>query len=58
MLVPGDKGWQKGRLRIKVILEFCPDEPEIKEALEENFTQTNQKEQSLDDIRQKINQVN
>ncbi len=41
-----------------MILEFCPDEPEIKEALEENFTQTNQKEQSLDDIRQKINQVN
>lgn len=58
ILVPGDKGWQKGRLRIKVVLEFCPDEAEIEEILEENHIQTNHKEQSLDDIRQQINQVN
>ncbi len=22
-------GWQKGRLRARVVLEFCPDEPEL-----------------------------
>lgn len=25
----GSPGWQKGRLRAKVVLEFCPDEPLI-----------------------------
>lgn len=27
ILCPADtKGWQKGKVRIKIILEFCPDE--------------------------------
>jgi KGK domain len=26
----GSHGWQKGKLRARVILEFCPDEPVIK----------------------------
>ncbi len=39
------KGWQKGKLRIKVSLEFYPDEPEISEP-----------ESPLDDLRQMINQ--
>jgi len=43
----GAKGWQKGKLRIKVSLEFYPDEPEISEP-----------ESPLDDIRQMINQEN
>ncbi|PPS45761.1 KGK domain-containing protein [Chroococcidiopsis sp. TS-821] len=34
ILVPGAKGWQKGRLRIKVVLEFCPDEVELEETPE------------------------
>jgi hypothetical protein len=41
------KGWQKGKLRIKVSLEFYPDEPEI-----------SQIESPLDDLRQMINQEN
>lgn len=40
------KGWQRGKLRIKFTLEFCPDEAEIEEA-----------ESPLDDIRRKINEV-
>ncbi|MDJ0616843.1 MAG: KGK domain-containing protein [Calothrix sp. MO_192.B10] len=52
LLQPG-KDWQKGRVKIKVSLEFCPDEPEI-EAISENTTS----ESSLDDIRRKLNQVN
>lgn len=41
----GAKGWQKGKLRIRVTLEFCPDEPEI-----------SQPESPLDDIRRMINE--
>lgn len=43
----GAKGWQKGKWRIKVSLEFSPDEPEI-----------SQPESPLDDIRQMMNQEN
>ena len=43
----GAKGWQKGKWRIRVSLEFCPDEPEI-----------SQPESPLDDIRQMMNQEN
>jgi hypothetical protein len=49
----GAKGWKKGKVRIKVSVEFCPDELEIEE------TQANdeitQPESPLDDLRQKIN---
>jgi len=43
----GAKGWQKGKFRIKITLEFCPDEPEITEP-----------ESPLDDLRRKINEGN
>ncbi|NEU72786.1 KGK domain protein [Hassallia byssoidea VB512170] len=42
----GAKGWQKGKIKIRVSVEFCPDEPEITEP-----------ESPLDDIRRKINEV-
>ncbi len=47
VLRPGSQGWQKGkiRIRLKVTLEFCPDEPE-----------TNQEGSPLDDIRQMISE--
>lgn len=32
----GVKGWQKGKLRIKFTLEFCPDEPEFEEITQSN----------------------
>ncbi len=48
----GAKGWQKGKIKIKVTLEFCPDEPEIEEAPE-----ITQPESPLDDIRRMINEV-
>lgn len=41
----GAKKWQKGKLRIKVVAEFCPDEPE---EIESNSP--------LDDIRKTINE--
>ena len=40
----GSNGWKKGKVRLKVTLEFIPDEPEI-----------NELESPLDDIRQTMN---
>ncbi|MGI8505169.1 MAG: KGK domain-containing protein [Hassallia sp.] len=48
----GAKGWQKGKIKIRVNVEFCPDEPEIEEALE-----ITEPESPLDDIRRMINEV-
>ncbi len=42
----GSNSWQKGKVRIKVTVEFCPDELEIQEP-----------DSPLDDIRQTMNQV-
>ena len=46
----GANGWQKGKLRIKVSMEFCPDEPEVEETVaNEEIVPT---ESPLDDLRQ------
>jgi hypothetical protein len=42
----GAKGWQKGKIKIRVSVEFYPGEPEITEP-----------ESPLDDIRRMINEV-
>ncbi len=52
----GAKGWQKGKLRIRVTVEFCPDEPEIPETPVSNSPEINKSESPLDDIRQMMNQ--
>lgn len=46
------KGWQKGKIRLA--LEFCPDEPEIAEAPAND--EIILPESPLDELRQKINQ--
>lgn len=46
------KGWQEGKVKIKVTLEFCPDEPEFAEILASNELEIAQRELPLDDIRQ------
>ncbi len=55
ILIPGTKGWQKGKVRFRVILEFCPDEPEVEETPESNNPEITQPESPLDDIRRMIN---
>ena len=47
ILEPKSGEWKKGKVRMRVILEFCPDEPEIKD-------DSIQRANSLDDIRQTI----
>lgn len=54
----GAKGWQKGKLRVKVTLEFCPDEPEVEETPAINNSEIEPPESPLDDLRQLINQNN
>jgi KGK domain len=49
ILEPQSGEWKKGKVRMRVILEFCPDEPE--EAKIDNVQQSTN---SLDDIRQTI----
>ena len=49
ILEPQSGDWKKGKVRMRVILEFCPDEPEeIKDSNLHNNVN------SLDDIRQTI----
>lgn len=43
----GSQGWQKGKVRISLVIEFCPNEPTIDEIP--------QPESPLDDLRQMIN---
>lgn len=56
ILSPGNSGWKKGKVRIKVTLEFCPDEPEVPETPVSNNPETNKSESPLDDIRQMMNE--
>ncbi|WP_353930148.1 KGK domain-containing protein [Okeanomitos corallinicola TIOX110] len=51
VLKPG-KNWQKGKCRIKVTLEFCPDEPEVEE-----IPEIKEPESPLDDLRRQINDL-
>jgi hypothetical protein len=47
-----DRGWQKGKVRIT--LEFCPDEPVLTNTSEEGDEASSQPESPLDDIRRTI----
>lgn len=51
ILEPKSGKWQKGKVRMRIVLEFCPDEPE-----ETKTDNTQQNTSSLDDIRQAIAQ--
>ncbi len=59
LLKLGAKEWQPGTLKMKVTLEFCPDEPEEVEVQEEEkIDEMDKVAKSLDDIRQRLNQEN
>ena len=49
ILEPSAKGWKKGKIRMRVVLEFCPEESEEEQPEIESSTSP------LDDIRQTIN---
>ncbi len=55
VLKPGARSWRKGKLRINLSLEFCPDEPDIAEIPVSNQPDVSQTESSLDDICRMVN---
>ena len=50
LLKPGGKSWERGKVRIT--LEFCPEELEVVDASQNNGLQSSQLISPLDDIRQ------
>ncbi|MBS9393578.1 MAG: hypothetical protein HEQ29_10680 [Dolichospermum sp. LBC05a] len=57
ILKPG-KDWKEGKVRIKVTLEFSPDEPEVEQITEIGQTsEIKEPESPLDDLRRKINEA-
>lgn len=54
ILRPDSKGWQKGKIRIKISLEFSPDD--IEESFESIESVDEGLVSSLDDIRQMISE--
>lgn len=50
----GAKGWQKGKIKIRVILEFCPDEPEVEQTPQNNESEISPPESPLDDLRRQL----
>ncbi len=51
VLRPGD-GWKK--VKIRVCIEFEPDEPTVKEIVVNNNSKLNQETSPLDDLREKL----
>ncbi len=52
ILKPTSGGWKKGKIKLKLTMEFCPDEPDITET-----PLINQSVSPLDDIRKSMNGV-
>lgn len=51
----GARDWQKGKVRIEIHLEFCPDEPEIEETPPIVPAEPKESESPLDDLRRQLN---
>ncbi|MEH2190279.1 MAG: KGK domain-containing protein [Nostoc sp.] len=51
VLIPGQQ-WRTGKIRVR--LEFCPDETEIEDKQEDNRLEIIQESSPLDDLRQQL----
>ncbi len=56
VLKVGAKSWQKGKIRIRVSLEFYPDEPDFEEIPVNSQLEISKSESPLDEIRRMINE--
>jgi len=55
----GAKDWQQGKVRMRIVVEFCPDEPKIEEIAEPNEPESlSEPESPLDEIRRMIDEPN
>ena len=50
----GAQGWKKGKIKLNVTIEFCPDEPEVEEIPKNNQSETSKPESPLDDLRRQL----
>jgi hypothetical protein len=55
ILQPGKQFWCKGKMRLKLVLEFCPNEPKLSETHTSKNLNNSDGNSSLDDIRATIN---
>ena len=51
------KGWEKGKIKFRVIAEFYSDEAEVQETLTNDKQKLNQLDSSLDEMRLAINKL-
>ena len=54
VLRPSSGGWRKGKMRIRFVLEFCPDEPDIEETSVSNQLGVSTSDAALEDIRRSL----
>lgn len=54
----GANGWQKGKLKLNVSLEFYPDEPEVEETPVSKESELQPPTSPLDDLRQMMKEEN
>jgi KGK domain len=52
----GSKGWQQGKIRVNVTLEFIPDEPEVEESTVNEQPVISELESPLEDLRRMMNE--
>ena len=50
----GSPAWQQGKIRVKITVEFCPDEAEVKETPDNNLLEISPAESPLDDLRRQL----
>lgn len=58
ILKVGERGWKTGKIRIRVSLEFCPDQPEFEDTIANEQSEISQPESPLDDLRRMMNNQN
>ena len=53
----GGKDWKKGKVKLKIVVEFYPDEPNIDKIPTSDGQKVNQAQSSLDDIRLMVDKL-
>ncbi|MCT7979407.1 KGK domain-containing protein [Laspinema olomoucense] len=55
----GAQNWQEGKVRMRIIVEFCPDDPQVEEIAVSNEPESPSEPKSpLDDIRRMMDEPN
>jgi 2-iminoacetate synthase ThiH len=55
----GARDWQEGKVRMRIVVEFCPDEPEVEEIAVPNEPESpSEPDSPLDEIRRMIDEPN